>query len=41
MLVTQQLTLLQIAAVVGRNLSESAKQALHLFQHLCADRMEK
>jgi hypothetical protein len=34
-------TLLQIVAVVGHNLWESAKQALLQYLHLCADPMEK
>jgi hypothetical protein len=33
--------LLQIVVVVGRNLWENVKQALHLSQHLCAVLMEK
>jgi hypothetical protein len=36
-----QLNYLQIADVDGRNLSESAKQALPLFPHLYAGLMEK
>jgi hypothetical protein len=36
-----QLTLLLIVVADGRNLLESARQALPQYQHLCADLMEK
>jgi hypothetical protein len=36
-----QRTWLQIVAVDGRNLLESARQELHQSLHLCADLMEK
>jgi hypothetical protein len=34
-------TWLQIVVEDGRNQLESARRALHLFPHLCADLMEK
>jgi len=39
--VLPQRTWLQIVVADGRNLLESARQALHPYLHLCADLMEK